>query len=453
MKDQPTNQGQVASRGNAQLHQTTVVANGRATLLVGHCLDVLKTLSDGSVQCCVTSPPYWGLRDYGLEPTTWGGNWDCVHSWERDVIPASNGRLTKGMREETLNPRSATRLARDWEMCSACGAGRGCLGLEPTPDLYVIHLVEVFREVMRVLTKDGTLWLNLGDCFAGSWGDYWSRTRSATAASVTPSEGVRKRRLRRVMPNSGFLPPQAVISQSNNGSKHKLKKKDLIGVPWMVAFALRDAGWYLRSDIIWHKSNCMPESVRDRPTRSHEYLFLLTKSERYYYDKEAIAEPLAQSSIERMRQTTFDKQSGGAKDYGGEDNSMARNRSAHRALVNLRGRMQCSQWEEVLKGGKWSKRRQRSNESNIPSDGLTRNKRDVWSVTTAPYKQAHFATYPPELIRPCIRAGCPKDGVVLDPFMGSGTTGQVALEEGCCFIGIDQQPDYIRLAAERIASG
>jgi DNA modification methylase len=324
------------------------------------------------------------------------------------------------------------------------------LGLEPTPELYVTHLVEVFREVMRVLAKDGTLWLNLGDSYAGSWGDYWSRTRSATAASVTASIAVQKRRLQRVIPNSGFLPPQAVISQSNYGSQHKLKKKDLIGIPWMVAFALRAAGWYLRSDIIWHKSNCMPESVRDRPTKSHEYLFLLTKSERYYYDREAIAEPLAKSSIKRMKQATFDKQSGGVKDYGSKHNGMAQNRSARRALVNLRGRMQCPQWEDVLKEGKWAKSRQQRHGRDIPLDGLRRNKRDVWSVSTAPYKQAHFATYPPDLIRPCVRAGCPKGGTVLDPFMGSGTTGQVAIEEECRFVGIDQSSAYVELARKRI---
>jgi DNA modification methylase len=282
--------------------------------------------ADKSVHCCVTSPPYFGLRDYGVA---------------------------------------------------------GQLGLEQAPDAYVAGMVAVFREVWRVLRDDGTCWINIGDSYA-----------SASACSR-----------RNVIGNGS---PDA-DTQRPNRLTGDLKEKDLIGIPWMLAFALRADGWYLRSDIIWSKPNPMPESVTDRPTKAHEYLFLLSKRERYYYDAEAIAE--TSSTNDPRRPYT----SNGAKALDGR-----------------------AEWK-----------------SGQPRDGVdfsTRNRRSVWTVTTSPFPEAHFATYPPALIEPCILAGSPVGGTVLDPFTGSGTTGEVAIRHGRNFVGVELNSDYITIAKKRIAN-
>lgn len=278
-------------------------------ILPGDCLASLRLMTDRSVHCCVTSPPYFGLRDYGVD---------------------------------------------------------GQIGREPTPDEFVASLVSVFREVRRVLRDDGTLWLNLGDSYA--------------------------------------RPP------AKGGSGPGLKPKDLIGIPWRVAFALQADGWYLRQDIIWHKPNPIPESVRDRCTKSHEYVFLLSKSPRYYFDSEAIKEPAAESSLVRLAQPTLAQQVGSARVPGKTNGNM-------KAV-----------------------------------GGETRNKRSVWTVTTKPFKGAHFATFPPDLIEPCIRAGCPEGGTVLDPFGGSGTTAGVALAHGREAILCELNPEYAQLVPARIKS-
>jgi len=290
----------------------------------GDCLSILREqFADESVQCCVTSPPYWGLRDYGVE---------------------------------------------------------GQLGLEATPELYVAKMVEVFREVKRVLKADGTLWINLGDTY--STGSGGNQTESLKQQS-----------------NGG-------TNMSPREAYKGLPTKNLVGIPWCVAFALQADGWYLRSDIIWHKPNPMPESVTDRCTKSHEYLFLFAKSERYYYDAEAIAEP-----------TNYPEGSWGrSKCYDGDETGK---------LKSFYGNG--SQW----KGGE------------------TRNKRTVWTIATQPYSEAHFATFPPKLIEPCILAGCPSGGLVLDPFAGSGTTIQVAQQLGRQGVGIELNPAYITLAEAR----
>ena len=303
----------------------------------GDCVAVLKAqFTDESVQCCVTSPPYWGLRDYGCD---------------------------------------------------------GQLGLEATPELYVAKLVEVFREVKRVLRKDGTCWVNLGDSY--------SSFRDSKCVPNTLDGGQRS------MPTMGAA-NRGAAAFDGSGIKHK----DLVGIPWRVAFALQADGWYLRSDIIWHKPNPMPESVTDRPTKSHEYLFLLTKNERYYYDAKAIAEPL-QRPEECNRKTPAR--------FGGAD-----------------------KWVEAQK----QSRLHSGNEYLGTEDG-TRNKRTVWTVATLPYAEAHFATFPPKLIEPCVLAGCPSGGLVLDPFAGSGTTIQVAQQLGRRGVGIELNPAYITLAEKR----
>jgi len=294
------------------------------------CLEGLKQLPDNSINCCVTSPPYWGLRDYGID---------------------------------------------------------GQLGLEPTPEEYIANLVEVFREVRRVLRDDGTLWLNLGDSYAGSWGSASHDTNGKARRAGTNQR-----------------PP---TSYKQKG----LKPKDLVGIPWRVAFALQADGWYLRQDIIWHKPNPMPESVTDRCTKAHEYIFLLSKSAQYYYDNEAIKEDAKPESEKRYKSTFYT----GKKEISGQGRpGNASNTPGYK---------------------KWTGKR---------------NKRSVWTVTTKPFKEAHFATFPPDLIEPCILAGCPKNGIVLDPFMGSGTTGMVAAMYQRNFIGFELNPEYCKMAEKRI---
>ncbi len=310
----------------------------------GDALTVLRTLAEASVNCCVTSPPYWGLRDYGVD---------------------------------------------------------GQLGLEKTPAEYVEKMVEVFREVRRALRDDGTLWLNLGDSYAGSWGAQ-SRDDYYPGGLVERPESVLSARQIKAHPHLN----------GGTGSLKRtpgLKSKDLCGIPWRVAFALQADGWWLRSDIIWAKPAPMPESVTDRPTRSHEYIFLLAKSEKYYYDHEAIKEPASDTG--RVNGRDGRDEEAAARPPGSNPRTLARLDYSERG----------------------------------------RNKRSVWTVHTQPYAEAHFATFPPRLIEPCVIAGCPAGGVILDPFAGAGTTGLVAKKHGRRFIGIELNPDYIAMAEKRMA--
>lgn len=309
-------------------------------VLPGDCRETLATLPDESVQCCVTSPPYFGLRDYG-------------HGEQ--------------------------------------------IGLEPSPAEYVEQLVAVFREVRRVLREDGVLWLNLGDSYAGGGTIGRNDTTPDALARRAEQYGTGTGSL---VGNSGKRP--AVVG---------LKAKDLLGIPWRVAFALQADGWYLRQDIIWHKPNPMPESVRDRCTKAHEYVFLMSKSERYFYDADAISEPAV---------------------YGGEQLGIVRGskRRAESMGVSPRGNE---------KPGA---------DADIP---LNRNRRSVWSITSEPYPDAHFATFPTELPRLCILAGSRIGDTILDPFAGSGTTMQVAIELGRGTIGCELNPDYGRLIEKRLA--
>ncbi len=279
---------------------------------------------------------------------------------------------------------------------------------------WVGKMVVVFRAVRRVLRKAGTVWLNLGDSHAGGkrggslgGNDLQATNRGSLRGPVSTPFGV--------------------------------KKKDLIGMPWLVAFALRADGWWLRSDIIWSKPNPMPESATDRPTRAHEYLFLLTRSARYWYNAAAIRQPYSIATRRRVAQPTFAQQLGGPKDPG------TGNRSHRKALQNLR--------ERLRKGEHWKNRHWGWNGAEFHSvrEGASgANKRTVWEIPTAAYRGAHFATFPPKLVEPCILAGCPPGGIVLDPFCGTATTGQVAIEHGRRFIGIDLDPKSIRLATKRM---
>ncbi len=339
------------------------------TIIHGDALSSLKALESVSVQCVVTSPPYWGLRDYGVE---------------------------------------------------------GQLGLEKIPEEYVSKLVEIFREVRRVLRRDGTLWLNLGDSYAGSWGNYGGQNRgngkqreivSGSKAPQKSYEGL-----------EAWKPPTA-----NNHSG--LKPKDLVGIPWMTAFALRADGWYLRSDIIWSKPNPMPESVTDRPTRAHEYLFLLAKSQQYFYDHEAIKEPAiadhgSGNGYKRDQRLSYDGR--------GSDKPYISARDNFRRDNSKRAQPQFGQTVGTHRPDR---------QDTVPSE--LRNKRSVWEIATRPFAEAHFATFPTHLITPCILAGSKAGDVVLDPFAGSGTTGKVAIELGRKAMLIEPKAEYVEMIKKR----
>lgn len=345
--------------------------NERVTLYQGDALETLKRLPDESVHCCVTSPPYFGLRDYGVE---------------------------------------------------------GQIGLEPTPDEYIANLVSVFREVRRVLRSDGTLWVNIGDSYAGSWGNASGHNRgSGTQRSISRGSIVKDQAER----NGNYVPP-AKYGFKESG----IKQKDLIGIPWMLAFALRSDGWFLRQDIVWNKPNPMPESVTDRCTKSHEYIFLFSKSAKYFYDHEAIKDPIKDVSLARLGRGI----SAGHKNVEGAPGQLVHSLHSPRFNVKFGGNNRCP-GARLQSGNNW-----------LPN-ARGANKRSVWTVSTKPYRGAHFATFPPDLIDPCVKAGCPQDGIVLDPFAGSGTSGQVAAALGRNAILIELNQDYCELIKERVVTG
>lgn len=304
-------------------------------IYTGDALDILKTMPSESVNMCVTSPPYYGLRDYGVD---------------------------------------------------------GQIGLEKTPEAYIDRLTEVFREVRRVLRNDGTLWVNIGDSYAGSGKGAWDNKDVQKEVYVPDRDS-----------------PQSKMAKTWNG----IKPKDLIGIPWMLAFALRADGWYLRQDIIWQKPNPMPESVRDRCTKSHEYIFLLSKSQQYFFNHDAMKEQAVLPAVEkREKQPRY-----GGKKYTETPDKFNRTKSGN--AYDYTG---------------------------------YRNRRDVWSVTTQPFAGAHFAVFPEKLVEPCVLAGSPADGTVLDCFNGSGTTGVVCAKSGRNYIGIELNPEYVVLSNDRIAA-
>jgi DNA modification methylase len=309
-------------------------------IVVGCSQDTLKRLPAESIHCCVTSPPYFGLRDYGLS---------------------------------------------------------GQIGLEKTVEEYVEKMMLLFREVRRVLKKDGTLWLNLGDSYARQAGD---------DSTKNPDSGMKTGRTGK---------SAELFKPGCNKPPEGLKQKDLIGIPWRVAFALQADGWYLRQDIIWAKPNPMPESVKDRCTKAHEYIFLMSKSPKYYFDAVAIQEEVTSTK-------------GNAKSFRGGGSYTGGNSFDNSA------------------------EKERETSGNTVNESGMKNKRSVWTVATQSYKEAHFATYPEKLIEPCILAGCPEGGVVLDPFGGSGTTGKVANDNGRRAILLELNPAYADLALKRIGA-
>ena len=382
------------------------------------CREALRTLDAGSVQTCITSPPYFGLRDYGTGSWT-DGDPQCDHAGSGRPSDSKQWDGTLDGAGDRPRPQGAAHRGGIPGVC-ACGALRvdRQIGLETTPDEFVDALVEVFREVRRVLRDDGTVWLNLGDSYAGSWGAQ-GRSGQMAERSVISARQIEEH-------------PQ---NPARTGTIRQVgvKNKDLIGIPWMVAFALRADGWYLRQDIIWSKPNPMPESVTDRCTKAHEYVFLLSKSHRYFYDAQAIKEPLSETSSIRLSQDV-ENQAGSDRAHGGGVKTM-------KAVGPPVG---------GAKYGDDDATENRTKSGKHYEQGAVRNKRSVWTVTTKPYGGAHFATFPPDLIEPCILAGAPEGATVLDPFAGSGTTGMVALRHGRSFIGCELNPEYVELARHRI---
>ena len=358
----------------------------------GDALEVLKTLPDSIVDCCVTSPPYYGLRDYGT--ATWvGGDPNCPH-YRTSKISDNTSTGHKAMMDSG-NPVGDAIYKT---VCPLCGAVRedNQIGLEETPEEYIQKLVAVFHEVKRVLKDDGTLWVNIGDSYAGS-GCGRNGNGEVNVSTFNAKQGTNKGS------TEGVIAKKVIDN---------CKSKDLIGIPWMLAFALRSDGWYLRQDIIWHKPNPMPEPVRDRCTKSHEYIFLLSKNRKYYFDYEAIQEDSVCKDDKRFM--------GGRQEYEGKRTmGGSHNITPQQSFVTI-------------------------NEK--------RNKRDVWSVTTKAVKEAHFATYPEDLIEPCILAGSRVGGCVLDPFFGSGTTGRVAVKNNRKYIGIELNPEYIEISKRRTSN-
>ena len=445
----------------------------------GDCIEVMRTIPDQVIQTCITSPPYWGLRDYGIDPIVWGGKKRCKHSWVEHRRPSRNGTIQdEGSKiNDPKRPHSATTKPIDSAFCSKCNAWLGSLGLEPNPYLYVNHIVDVFREVRRILANDGTIWINLGDSYCGSWGNYGGEKRGRGKQRKIKKGSIAHSR------QSHYLPPTARVEG--------IKPKDLIGIPWMVAFALRADGWYLRRDIIWHKPNPMPESVEDRPTTAHEYIFLLSKREKkYYYDSEAIKEPITEGTIQRLSQNISqqlgsDRAHAGSKHNGpmkavsslyktpsGWDTSIGFGRH-NRANIEGIGRSgvpvggnqpgrsdggRISRRDSFKRSGAVSKHilpgqnaaQHREDREDHPPNGM-RNKRSVWTVVTESCKDAHFATYPVKLIEPCILAGSRPGDIVLDPFSGSGRTAKRSKELGRKYIAIELNPEYIKISDPYLA--
>lgn len=343
-------------------------------IYLGNTLDVLKTFPDESINCCVTSPPYWALRDYGTDGVIWDGEPDCEHEWEEiDVLrkatpgdkPSPNSKVAIHRTNNENRPGKPTNF------CNKCGAWKGQLGLEPDFNLYIKHLCDIFDEVKRVLRKDGTCWVNLGDTYRGN--------------NSRGSNGGR----------AGF-------GNEREGVFVRFESKNLCNIPARFSIEMQNRGWIMRNKIIWHKPNCMPSSVTDRFTVDFEEIFFFTKNKKYWFEQQ-----FEDLQIPNRPQGDYV----GGKKYQG---------------------ITCGD-KSIYK----------KNENG-------RNKRTVWKIPTQPFPEAHFAVFPEKLVETPIKAGCPKDGIVLDPFMGSGTVALKALKENRNFIGIEINPDYIDMAYNRI---
>lgn len=429
------------------------------TFIQGNCKEKLKLIPRKSVRCCVTSPPYFGLRDYGTG--VWlGGDESCSHFKESKGAKANTGQK---------NDMGGCGDSIYKAVCPKCGAARidEQIGLEETPEEYIANLVGIFEEVKQVLTDDGTLWVNIGDSYAGS-GKGNNPDGTPHPSKLSAKQGTQQGT------SEGIQLP-------NKASAIGLKPKDLIGIPWMLAFALRAAGWYLRQDIIWHKPNPMPESVTDRCTKAHEYIFLLSKSNKYYYDADAIKTVVQDSTVQRMLQQ-IENQKGSDRVPGKTNGTMKAvgPGRAPRPGIDVNGGNQGSDngipaighknllrtdknhsFHEARKGSGIDNSAAlngngvKGHSGNFSADGELigggmANKKSVWTIVTQPYSEAHFATFPPQLIVDCIKAGSAEGDTILDPFSGAGTTAMVAQKLERNFIAIELNQKYIDIAERRL---
>lgn len=360
------------------------------TIIQGNTLTILKNIPDNSINMVITSPPYWGLRCYNTNPQVWDGDENCKHEWNTEIIrkrtngdvPGKNSLIAKRRPNDIVNRPDIIS-----NTCIKCGAWKGELGSEPTYEMYINHLIQIFNEVYRVLKDDGTCWVNLGDSYAGSNQGVGTKNLSSKQASNRGTNYMTTETHKSLLKNCG------------------IKAKSLIGIPDRFKIAMVDNGWICRNDIIWHKPNAMPESVKDRFTDDYERLFFFTKNRKYYFEQQLEEyQSKPQKPVNKNQQNcnngyTTDRFSAGYRDY-------------------------------YSQGG--------------------RNKRSVWSINTKPFKEAHFAIFPEELIETPIKAGCPENGIVMDIFMGSGTTAVVAQKLNRNYIGIELNSEYIKIAENRI---
>lgn len=387
--------------------------DGRVTLHIGDVRDRLRALPSNFFDCVMTSPPYWGLRDYGTG--RWeGGNPECDH---RSPTMREGRNEDRQVIDGSTATNSAQLLLAHRSACGKCGAVKvdHQIGLEPTLPEHLAALVEVFSEVRRVLKPSGTVWLNYGDCYATA-----PNGRSAADTKATGNDD-------RTFRDKPFSTIGGV-----------LKSKDLCMIPNRLAIALQEDGWWVRSEIIWHKPNPMPESIKDRPTTAHEKVFLLTKSEQYFFDADAVAERISGSTATRVKQDT--SKQGSARANGG-----TRADRPMKAVVRSK-----ESSPDAIPPTSRPHKGLSDFEARNQRTYTVRNIRNVWTIPTAAFVEAHFATFPPALVETCLKAGCPEGGEVLDPFGGSGTTAMVAAALGMNATLIELNPEYARLAQARV---
>lgn len=387
-------------------------------ILIGDVRERLRDLPDDHFDTVVTSPPYWSLRDYGTAKWT-GGDSSCDHKGSDRYYTEKTAAVSSAGAFSEPGNANADRLRKGrWREGGQCDCGAvysdAQLGLEKTWQEHVATMADVFDEVRRVLKPSGTLWLNYGDSYATS-----VNGRSAADTKATGNDD-------RTFRDKPFSTVQGV-----------LKPKDLCGIPWRVAFALQERGWWLRQDIIWAKPNPMPESITDRCTKAHEYVFMLTKAARYFYDAEAIQEPMSMSTIERLSQPNIENQKGSDR--------VPRKTNGPMKAVGKKDKQRGHGRRHDGFNDRWD---QMSKEEQCTG---MRNKRSVWTIATQPFSEAHFATFPPELVETCLKAGCPKGGRVLDPFGGAGTSALVADRMGLDCTLIELNPAYVQIAHNRLS--
>jgi len=394
-------------------------------VLYGNCVKVMRSFPAESIDMVMFSPPYWGLRDYGLQTQTiWGGDPKCKHKWGSEIVTKTRGTVhgPNANVGNVLSGISGTEIDQG-NFCVKCGAWRGQLGLEPDHGMYVAHMVEVCGEVKRVLKKTGSMYIVLGDTYAGSHCGKGDKTLFQN--------------YRRLKVEGNLYDKPSPQAQSN------LPPKCLMGIPWRVALALIDDSWILRNCLVWHKPNHMPSSVKDRFSNTYEFIFFFTKSRKYYFDLDAVRE--RPKSFDFIRKVWKGKNPGDVVSHSPETRTLG-------AILGIKGAVKIpggKGWVGHPPGGMARIVRERDPRW-LPPKG--KNPRDFWSVKTKPFPGAHFAVYPEEIcVRP-IKSSCPRGGIVLDPMCGSGTTLGVALRLGRRYIGIDINPDYVKMAKARLAS-